>query len=282
MATDRQRTPLRAAPAPAPDEATFKGFGFELPLPRWAQRSIAALVIVAVAVTVYSTAYPLLNRSAADRWLDFVAASDPRILTDPRVQSTLNDPAIHAKLEQVNQLLVNMIRINEQNKHFLDRPTDDTSVFSDPVRGEMRIRYYASDGCALLLRKNAGAEAATVPFWVPVANVKTEPPPGDILRRSDAGGAERKTLWSLFRLPTAHAAGDARDRIPTQACGGRCLNPHPGNFTSWNGQQNGCWLAVWRRWPEGCTHYQWFNTCNGSWDSNPDNTPRVYWTCCVH
>jgi hypothetical protein len=61
-----------------------------------------------------------------------------------------------------------------------------------------------------------------------------------------------------------------------QECGGHCLNPHPGQFRSWYGQANGCWVQVWRQWPEGCTHYQMFNTCNNYFD------PQIYWTCCVH
>ena len=66
------------------------------------------------------------------------------------------------------------------------------------------------------------------------------------------------------------------------ACKRRCQDPHPGQFRTWNGQQNGCWIQVWRGWPDGCQHYQWFNSCNGYWDINPNGSPRVFWTCCVH
>jgi hypothetical protein len=66
-------------------------------------------------------------------------------------------------------------------------------------------------------------------------------------------------------------------------CSGRCLNPHPdpAGFRFWYGQANGCWVQVWRQWPDGCTHYQWFNTCNNSWDGDASGR-GVYWTCCVH
>lgn len=67
-----------------------------------------------------------------------------------------------------------------------------------------------------------------------------------------------------------------------QACRGRCLDPHPGQFRSWYGQRNGCWVQVWRQWPEGCTHYQMFNSCQNQWDVHPNGQPRVHWTCCVH
>jgi hypothetical protein len=79
------------------------------------------------------------------------------------------------------------------------------------------------------------------------------------------------------------ALPEAGVTVPVQnGCQRRCLDPHPGAFQSWNGQQNGCWIQVWRRWPEGCQHYQWFNTCNGVWDSYPNGAPKVAWTCCVH
>ena len=65
-------------------------------------------------------------------------------------------------------------------------------------------------------------------------------------------------------------------------CGGRCWDPHPGPFRFWYGQQNGCWVQVWRSWQEGCQHYQWYNSCNGYWDLHPNGAPKVNWTCCVH
>jgi hypothetical protein len=65
-------------------------------------------------------------------------------------------------------------------------------------------------------------------------------------------------------------------------CNGRCLNPHPGEFKTWNGQVNGCQVQVWRQWPDGCLHAQWYDSCNGSWDTDPAGNPRVTWTCCVH
>jgi hypothetical protein len=63
--------------------------------------------------------------------------------------------------------------------------------------------------------------------------------------------------------------------VPVQGPG-RCLNPHPGPFRAWNGQQNGCFVQVWRQFQDGCTHYEWFNACANQWD------PTIYWTYCVH
>jgi hypothetical protein len=81
---------------------------------------------------------------------------------------------------------------------------------------------------------------------------------------------------------TEHGLGVASANAAAQACRGRCLDPHPGQFRSWYGERNNCWVQVWRQWPEGCTHYQMFNSCQNSWDVHPNGAPRVYWTCCVH
>ena len=86
------------------------------------------------------------------------------------------------------------------------------------------------------------------------------------------------------RDPHQHGALAAPSSLTAtvQTCGRRCLDPHPGAFRWWNGQANGCWIQVWRAWPEGCRHFQWYNSCNGVWDAHPNGAPKVYWDCCVH
>ncbi len=75
-------------------------------------------------------------------------------------------------------------------------------------------------------------------------------------------------------LPVAYAQSE---------CNRGCLNPHPGQFKQWTGQRRADgWLEIWRQWPEGCQHVQLFYAPTGAWDTNPDGTPRVRWTCCVH
>jgi hypothetical protein len=86
----------------------------------------------------------------------------------------------------------------------------------------------------------------------------------------------RNVMQSLF------VSSRPNSMVQGNPCSGRCLDPHPGAFRFWYGQQNGCWIQVWRAWPEGCQHYQWYNSCNGYWDSYPNGAPRVYWNCCVH
>ena len=63
---------------------------------------------------------------------------------------------------------------------------------------------------------------------------------------------------------------------------GRCLNPHPGPFETAYGERNGCLVQVWRAWKDGCQQWMWFDTCQRTWQTNPDGTPRVQWVKCYH
>jgi hypothetical protein len=56
-----------------------------------------------------------------------------------------------------------------------------------------------------------------------------------------------------------------------------------GQFTVQNGNRvDACWVEVWRTFTDGCRHVQLMNTCNGSFQSNSDGSPRVRWTRCNH
>jgi hypothetical protein len=91
--------------------------------------------------------------------------------------------------------------------------------------------------------------------------------------------------WELIGTPEGPPLPAPPAPEPRQFCGGRCLNPHPGQFQQWVGGTapgNTCVVQIWRRWPEGCTHWQWFNKCNNIWDADQFGNARVNWTCCVH
>ena len=82
-------------------------------------------------------------------------------------------------------------------------------------------------------------------------------------------------LEELFP-PKSYRLGSEAFAAPAQGCGGRCIDPHPGQFRWWYGQQNGPWVQVWRQWGDECTHYQWFNPSANIYN------PQINWTCCVH
>jgi len=270
------------------DTDLFRGFGFEVHLPRWATVGVGALVLVGVALTIalaiYRVAVPLIFKPGADAWIDAIASDNPDILTNPVVQKVIYDPTMRDRLDRVHRLVENMISLSQASSHQFDDKYAQFDVPADDLRGVVKPRYYNSDQTIVVLWTPPGDQSPR-PHWILRSASKG---PKDLAWPSappkDSSGPH--ALLKVPQLPVVHAAD--RNEMPTppgyvaQACAGKCFNPHTGQYTQWNGAPNGCFLPVWRRWPEGCQHYQWFNTCSGTWDVNQDGTPRVNWTCCVH
>jgi hypothetical protein len=108
-----------------------------------------------------------------------------------------------------------------------------------------------------------------------------------LIQRQTRNGTRTKLVLDLARAVSLQREAPAKlGWVPVaqaqQACQRGCLNPHPGEFRWWYGQRSGDWVEVWRQWPEGCTHFQMFNVQTRAWDSNPDGSAKVRWTCCVH
>jgi hypothetical protein len=157
----------------------------------------------------------------------------------------------------------------------------------DDLRGEMKVRYYGSDGCVLIVRKQPGGSSRWIPHWIPAVAGDDAPSPGRIAARTTPpvhtaaapGGSDVGLAFAGLRA--AHAVGPLAAAAAGGGCGGRCTNPHAGSFETREGERKACWVQVWRQWPDGCAHYQWFNTCESYWDSDAEG-PKVHWTCCVH
>lgn len=150
---------------------------------------------------------------------------------------------------------------NEAYKHSVESPI--TLTANDP---NFRINYFKSDGCLQVVRDRAQAQWLLAP---PPAH--SEPAPGRV--------AERPAIGALPWEATAEAQPPAGGPGPLPRS---CRNPHPGQFTSSDGERRGCWQQEYRSWADGCRHYQWFDACHRTWDVNPDGSPRVYWTVCKH
>lgn len=158
------------------------------------------------------------------------------------------------------------VQIQEAQKHIIESPEAQLPVFSD-VRGDLKVFLYRSDGCLLVSRRGSDPQSSPVNFWLlDPTRSPSSPPPG-------------ATSGSLSHFEVGMLSSPA---FAQGGCQGNCLNPHPGEFAWWNGERRDCWIQVWRRWPDGCSHYQWWNTCTNSWDVNPDGSPRVYWVSCCH
>lgn len=154
------------------------------------------------------------------------------------------------------------IQIQEAQKHVIESPEAQLPVFSD-ARGDLKVFLYRSDGCLLVSRRGSDPSSSPVNFWLlDPTRSPSSPPPGA------TSGSLSSLDYGILSSPAFAQPG--------------CLNPHPGEFAWWNGERKECWIQVWRKWPDGCTHYQWFSTCNNVWDTNPDGTPRIYWVACFH
>lgn len=174
-------------------------------------------------------------------------------------QKFYNDPErALLSLKEVNERM--QFEVEEYGQHVMEEPTKH-ELFED-TDGALAVRIY-KDHCVLIQRRTRyGVRTRLVPDLA--RNVK------NVLSRQIAP----PSTWNI--LPTVEAA---------QACNRGCIPPerHPGNFQWWYGQQRqDGWVEVWRRYQDGCTHVQMFNPRFGVWDSNPNGTPRVRWTCCVH
>lgn len=159
-------------------------------------------------------------------------------------------------LKEVNARMA--AEVEEYGRHVMEEPTKH-ELFEDGD-GALALRVYR-DHCVLIQRRTRdGMRTRLVPDLARkdiASNQISAPPAG----------------WALF--PVLHAQGSP--------CQRGCLNPHPGQFQWWYGEsRKDGWVEVWRRWTEGCTHVQLFNPRLGVWESNPDGSPRVRWTCCVH
>ena len=156
-------------------------------------------------------------------------------------------------LRQTNEHLEATVR--EYGLHMTDMPT---SVHVDPD-GAFTIKVFA-DRCVLIQRKVSGQILTKLVLDLERAAALQQ---GQVVPPA-------APIRPLFDLPVVEAQG------------GRCLNPHPGSFTVKDGPRNGCWVQVFRYFSDGCSHYQLFESCRGYWDSNPDGSPKVVWTRCVH
>lgn len=71
---------------------------------------------------------------------------------------------------------------------------------------------------------------------------------------------------------TFHGLDLITNLLPIQ---GDCINPHPGQFRFWWGAPiDACKTPMFRRFADGCTHYQIYNNCANAWDG------RIFWTYC--
>lgn len=237
---------------------SFWGIDFTIPLSKPTVYVLAILLAISAAVVALSKYYVVVQKAV---WTN-----------------TSNDARAYA------QLLPNT-ELAEFMKHFSEKPQSTV-----PGPAGVQLAYYASDGCILVIRSSPGRPDTK--HWVlDLSKVALPAPPQDHAELAPpAISTERGALLAELELPghgqmasgtslfsePLETASDATAPMLRPAQGGHCLSQHPGQFQWWYGQVNGCFVQVWRKWPDGCTQFQWYNRCYNYFD------PGINWTACFH
>lgn|SRR5215475_4948390 len=237
--------------------------------PKWA-------VFCVGVVTVLGSLIPFYTKVLGP-WIDQRQAAIASRTAESNAEKQKFDAEAAEALIKKEKAEADRLQFKEYQKHFGERPRNTQRVFDAVDLGSLMVQFYSSDGCLLVLRKNPGPNQGQMTHWIPASSI-SEPPPGRIETRSSISQHIQEDVQSL----TAQIRRYSLIGAASAPVAGSCWNPHPGPFRSWNGEQRKCWLAVWRAWPDGCQHYQWFNTCSGDWDLEPNGAPKVYWTNCTH
>lgn len=239
--------------------------GVRVPLPRWAKFLLGILAILSAAVPVVSY---------------FTGSSDPQseksagMMTVSANQAPTPPPA--SPENQMSETA--MIYFVHSQKHADEDPKTGSVILDSPDLGKVKVRFFRSDHCLQVIRTSPGPNAQTVTNYV-LESKREDRAPGNLSQAVlSRDMAVDQDLLETQIEPASFAPG----RVETTTASPLTCIKHDGEFRSSNGEKKGCWLQVWRLWPDGCQHYQWFNTCTGAWDSLPDGKPNLYWTKCVH
>lgn len=162
----------------------------------------------------------------------------------------------------------------------MKQPVLTQTIYDTPEKGSLKFSLYQNDS-VLVTRKAPPPRLFEINTWISKLPKRIERAPGPILSDNQPRPDDRNSVYGTDE-PQLQPASFTESILASTEPAGRCVDPHPGPFKSWYGEKNGCWVAVWRQWPDGCTHYQWFNACNNYWDVYPNGAPKVYWTNCVH
>lgn len=174
----------------------------------------------------------------------------------------------------------------EIKKHKTDHSGHQFPMHTDSM-GNTIATYFESDGCISIVRPGQKLPYLDHPEdyveWSLGPGLKPNTPgpelPGPPAAASADGKsptasreAKSRSLQTALDGYNSDSRVLGRPRLLKAQAG--CLNPHPWPFQSWWGSANGCFAPLYRKWNDGCTHYQMYNSCSGQWD------PKIFWTYC--
>lgn len=252
------------------DTLPLKFLGMEIPLPHWAVSVLAVFVVIFFPVFVFVSIRHMQQDDKDKAELN-------------QVQQNLSSAKRDLAQEQAKE------RAAEDAYTEIMKHSNEKGDWHYPLKNDSNVivTHYASDGCISILHPGQGQ-----PQFIKDPARNPQPPApgatdGQISQQQmppalvhKTGGSTAIAQLQLIDLNIA-SPGNV-PALRAVVLNGKCLNPHPGNYVSSSGRVQGCWKQIWRKWPDGCTHYQWFNTCTSVWDAAPNGAPRIYWTACNH
>ena len=173
-------------------------------------------------------------------------------------------------------------RIDEDNEHLKWHTIHEKAdpgwkpVEETDENNYVRHKYYQTDKCMYIVRMVNGF---STPQWNRFPTFQNaQPATGSLSPSKVSGLSGRQNTFGGALFPTVEAAPPPHpvDRPESQQVQSGCLNPHPWPFQWWWGKPaDQCWSPLYRKWKDGCLHYQWYNRCANAWD------PVINWVTCV-
>jgi hypothetical protein len=151
----------------------------------------------------------------------------------------------------------------------IDSPPEVSIGTDTDDHNYLHYKYYSkTDKCVYLIRREGGADHTQ---WVKDPLYHNHDNTQTARLGSSADSGIPQTSSNFFDVITP-AYAQVQPNGPQF-----CVNPHPHNndFATWWGTPiDNCNTGFFRKFRDGCTHYQVYNRCANSWDE------RIFWTYC--
>jgi hypothetical protein len=266
--------PIKGVSIPKPESPSSKESFLGIPLKGWAAFAISLIAVCATLVHYSIRIY--------GDW------QEQKMKTEQLAKEkdkTVKEKDMIDSVNQITSANTNLIT-QELQRHKTDQSGHQFQIHSDNG-GVTVATYFESDGCIAIARPGLklpylghpgdNVELSLGPSYKSQINSSLPLPSSISMERHNLQPPSGR-LKQSFPTTTSQDGKDIRRTVKRKPrllkVQAGCLNPHPWTFQSWWGPANGCLAPQYRRWNDGCTHYQLYNSCNGQWD------PRIFWTYC--
>jgi hypothetical protein len=164
--------------------------------------------------------------------------------------------------------------------HFPDKQTPEMSILDQDKDHYIHYKFYTVDRCLWIERQWDGVNSQQ---WLRDPGYKLHDVQRASYERKDVNDAVAFRVSSKPEYSDLITIMDALGKLRTafvshltaQAGCWAGVYPHPGQFQYWWGVPfDNCNSPMFRRFQDGCMHYQVYNRCANAWDG------RIFWTYC--